>query len=184
MAIAAIGLSMLAQVGVAGGLALIVGASILISLALAPAFSLTTELIVSSAPEEKAGAASGISETGAEFGGALGISILGSIGTAIYRAELADRLPAAIPAEIAEVARGTLGAAVGVASQLPEELSRTMLAIARDAFVQGLHLAALIAAVVAIGASIMVSTLLRNTAARSAEHKETKRKEPELSYED
>jgi len=67
---------------------------------------------------------------------------------------------------------------------LPEELSRTMLAIARDAFVQGLHLAALIAAVVAIGASIMVSTLLRNTAARSAEHKETKRKEPELSYED
>jgi DHA2 family multidrug resistance protein-like MFS transporter len=179
LAVSAIGLGMLAQVGVTGGLALIVGASIIISLALAPAFSLTTELIVSSASEEKAGAASGISETGAELGGALGITILGSIGTAIYRGELASRLPAAIPTEIADVARDTLGGAVEVASQLPADLAQTLLVISRDAFVQGLHLAALIAAVVAIGASVMVLTLLRNTAARSSNVKET-----ELSYED
>jgi len=169
MAMSAIGLAILAQ---ADGLALVIAANIIISLALAPAFSLTTELIVSSAPPEKAGAASGISETGAELGGALGISILGSIGTAIYRTELAERLPASIPAEIAEVARDTLGAAVGVASQLPDDLRQTLLSVARDAFVQGLHLVALIAAVVAIGASIMIVTLLNKTAARSAEIKE------------
>ena len=44
----------------------------IISLGLAPVFTLTTELIVGSAPPERAGAASGISETGAELGGALG----------------------------------------------------------------------------------------------------------------
>lgn len=184
MAVSAVGLLMLAQVGGSSGLVLIVAASIIISLALALAFSLTTELIVSSAPEENAGAASGMSETGAELGGALGISILGSIGTAIYRAGLADRLPATIPTEIAEAARDTLGGAIRVASQLPPDQSQALLTTAREAFVQGLHFAALIAAAIAIFATITVFTLLRNTEARSAETKEFKRKETELSYED
>ena len=52
----------------------LVVASVVISLGLAPVFGLTTELIVGSAPPERAGAASGISETGAELGGALGIA--------------------------------------------------------------------------------------------------------------
>jgi hypothetical protein len=56
---------------------------------------LTAELIVGSAPPERAGAAWGISGTGAELGGALGIVILVSIGTAAYRSGLASRLPAA-----------------------------------------------------------------------------------------
>jgi DHA2 family multidrug resistance protein-like MFS transporter len=179
MAISAVGLAMLFLVGTANGLALVVGASIVISLALAPAFSLTTELIVSSAPPEKAGAASGISETAAELGGALGISILGSIGTAIYRAELAERLPGTIPADIAESARDTLGTAVEAAGQLSGEASQILVNVARDAFVQGLHIAALIAGVVAIIAAIMVISLLNRTSARTAQIKERK-----LSYED
>jgi DHA2 family multidrug resistance protein-like MFS transporter len=181
MAISAIGLVLLTQVSVTGGLALVVAASLIISLALAPAFSLTTELIVSSAPEEKAGSASGISETGAELGGALGISILGSIGTAIYRASLANQLPATIPNEVVDAARDTLGAAVGVASQLPAEQSQALLAVAREAFVQGLHIAALIAAAVALFATIMVFTLLRNIEGKSAETRATNKREPELS---
>src|SRR5215213_7585984 len=79
LAIAAVGLGVLTQVGGGSGLAVVVGGSVIISLGLAPVLSLTTELIVGSAPPERAGAASGISETGAELGGALGISILGSI---------------------------------------------------------------------------------------------------------
>lgn len=55
-------------------------------------FGITTELIVGSAPPEQAGAASGVSETGAELGGALGISILGSISIALYRSDLAHGL--------------------------------------------------------------------------------------------
>jgi len=68
---------------------------------------LTTELIVSSALPERAGAASGISETGVELGGALGIAILGSIGAAVYRGALANGLPAVLPPEAAAVARDT-----------------------------------------------------------------------------
>ena len=61
-----------------------------------PVFGLTTELIVGSAPPERAGAATGMSETGSEVGGALGLSILGTIGLAIYR--VADRRRSCPPA--------------------------------------------------------------------------------------
>jgi DHA2 family multidrug resistance protein-like MFS transporter len=77
------GVILLTQVPTSNGLVALVIASVIISLGLAPVFGLTSELIVGSAPPERAGAASGISETGAELGGALGLALLGSIGVAI-----------------------------------------------------------------------------------------------------
>jgi MFS transporter, DHA2 family, multidrug resistance protein len=53
----------------------------------AQVITLGTDLVVGAAPAERAGAASAISETGLELGGALGIALLGSIGTAVYRSE-------------------------------------------------------------------------------------------------
>jgi DHA2 family multidrug resistance protein-like MFS transporter len=179
--LAAIGLAALTQVGGSIGLALVVSASVLISLALAPVFSLTTELIVGSAPPERAGSASGISETGFELGGALGIAILGSIGTAVYRGELAHRLPAGIPSQAADIARNTLGAAVDVAGQLPDPLGSTLLNIARDAFVQGMHLTAAISTAVAIGAAIMAVILLRRVPARSELEHQPEREQRRLT---
>ncbi len=167
LALAAIALALLTQVGASTGLLFVVTASVVISLALSPVFTLTTELIVGSAPPERAGAASGISETGAELGGALGIAILGSIGTAVYRSELTQHLPASVPPEAGQVARDTLGAAVGIAAQLPGQPGLALLNTARDAFVQGMHLAAAIAATVAIAAAIMALVLLRCEPARS-----------------
>jgi len=167
LTLAALALGMLTQVDGSNGLAIVVPASVMISLALSPVFTLTTELIVGSAPPEKAGAASGISETGAELGGALGIAILGSIGTALYRSEVASTLPTGIPAEAAGAALDTLGGAVVVAGQLPDPLARALLDVTREAFVQGLHLAAAISAIVAIGAAILAVVVLRRVPASS-----------------
>ena len=161
LGVAAVGLAVLTRVGGADGLAYVVVASVIISLGLAPVFGLTTELIVGSAPPERAGAASGISETGAELGGALGISILGSIGVAIYRGEVAD-LPAGIPADAAVAARDTLGGAVGAAQELPAQLGSAVLAVAQDAFVSGMQVAAGISVVVAIGVAILALVVLRD----------------------
>ncbi len=80
---AAAGLGLLTQVGGSTGLAVLVTGSVVFSLGLAPVFTLATDLIVGSAPPERAGAASAISETASELGGALGIAILGVIGTAV-----------------------------------------------------------------------------------------------------
>ena len=163
LGVAAVGLGVLTQVGTGtDGLVVVVLASIMISLGLAPVFGLTTELIVGSAPPERAGAASGISETGAELGGALGISILGSIGVAIYRGDIARSLPGDIPAAAAAAARDTLGAAVGIAAELPSAIGATIISVAQDAFVEGMQMAAAISAVVAIGVAILTVISLRD----------------------
>jgi DHA2 family multidrug resistance protein-like MFS transporter len=109
LAFGSLGLFLLTQVPTSDGLVPLVIASVIISLGLAPVFGLTTELIVGSAPPERAGAASGISETGAELGGALGLALLGSIGVAIYRSALDPALLSALPPDAANAARGTLG---------------------------------------------------------------------------
>jgi DHA2 family multidrug resistance protein-like MFS transporter len=166
--LAAVSLAMLTQLDTANGLAVVVPASLVVSLALAPVFNLTTELIVGSAPPEKAGAASGISETGAELGGAMGLAVLGSIGTALYRTEVASRLPAGIPAELRDAALDTLGGAVSVAGQLPEAIGSALLEIAREAFVSGLNLVAGISAVIAVGTAIVVAILLHQARPRAA----------------
>jgi DHA2 family multidrug resistance protein-like MFS transporter len=162
LALAAIGLGVLTQVGATDGLPTVIAGSIIISLGLAPVLSLTTELIVGSAPPERAGAASGISETGAELGGALGISVLGSIGVALYRGHVGAGLPAGIPADAAAAARDTLGGAVAVAGQLPGQLGAAVLGVARDAFVQGMQVAATISAVLAVAVAILAVVMLRN----------------------
>jgi MFS transporter, DHA2 family, multidrug resistance protein len=168
LALAAIGLGVLTQVGGSPGadLAVLAGASLAISLGLAPVFTATTDLIVSSAPPERAGAASGISETGAELGGALGIAILGSVGVAVYRGELAD-LPAEVPSQAAAIARETLGGAVDIAARLPGDVGAALLAAAREAFIQGLQLTAGLSAVIAVGMAVVATVLLRDVPASS-----------------
>jgi DHA2 family multidrug resistance protein-like MFS transporter len=163
LGLAAVGLAVLTRVGGSrdADLAILVGASLVVSLGLAPVFTATTDLIVGSAPPERAGAASGISETGAELGGAFGIAILGSIGAAVYRGVLADTMPAGIPAEAAAVARDTLGGAMGVAAQLPGELGTALVDAAREAFVQGMQLTVALSGVVAAGGAVMATVLLR-----------------------
>jgi DHA2 family multidrug resistance protein-like MFS transporter len=163
LGLAAVGLAVLTRVGGSrdADLAILVGASLVVSLGLAPVFTATTDLIVGSAPPERAGAASGISETGAELGGAFGIAILGSIGAAVYRGVLADTMPAGIPAEAAAVARDTLGGAMGVAAQLPGELGAALVDAAREAFVQGMQLTVALSGVVAAGGAVMATVLLR-----------------------
>jgi DHA2 family multidrug resistance protein-like MFS transporter len=162
LAMAAIGLAVLTQVGGSqdADLAILASASLVVSLGLAPVFTATTDLIVGSAPPERAGAASGISETGAELGGALGIAILGSIGMAVYRGALADTLPAGVPGQAAAAARDTLGGAVSVAAQLPGEVGAALLGAARTAFTDGLQLTAALSAVIAAIIAVMSTVLL------------------------
>jgi DHA2 family multidrug resistance protein-like MFS transporter len=164
LALAAVALALTARVDDAD-LGLFVTAQVLLALGLAPVFTLTTDLIVGSAPPERAGAASAISETGAETGGALGIALLGSVGAAVYRGALADDVPAAVPADAAETARDTLGGAVAVADRLPEPAAAALLDVAHGAFLDGLHVAALTSCVVAAAAAVAVAVLLRHAAA-------------------
>jgi DHA2 family multidrug resistance protein-like MFS transporter len=159
--LAAVGFGVFTQVDAASGFAVIVTGSVVFSLGTSPVFTLTNDLIIGSAPPERAGAAAGISETAAELGGALGIAIFGSIGVAIYRSAMAGALPPDVPLALTQAASDTLGGAIEVAGQLPGQLGPALIDVARDAFTQGLHVAAAVSAVGSIGLAIFVVTLLR-----------------------
>jgi MFS transporter, DHA2 family, multidrug resistance protein len=161
-ALSAVGFGMLIQVNAASGLAVLVAGSVLFSLGVAPVGTLASDIIVGSAPPERAGAASGISETSAELGGALGIAVLGSIGTAVYRSEVAGAVPADVPPAAAKAARDTLGGAVAAAEELPDQLGAELLDAAREAFTQALQLTAITSAVIVVGVAILAAVVLRD----------------------
>jgi MFS transporter, DHA2 family, multidrug resistance protein len=168
LAIAAAGAALLLGLGLdpGTGIPLIVVASIVISLGLAPVITLATELIVGSAPPEQAGAATGMSETSGELGGALGIAILGSVGTAVYRSEVAESLPSGIPAEAVDAARDTLGGALAIAETLPDDVRATLVAAAQVAFIDAFHFVAAVATVGAVVTAIGAAAALRSVPAR------------------
>jgi MFS transporter, DHA2 family, multidrug resistance protein len=158
----AVGLGLFTRLGSAAGLGVLVTGSAVFSLALAPVDTFATDLAVGAAPPERAGAASALSETSAEFGGALGIAILGVIGTGIYRGQPADALPPGTPPAAATAARDTLGGAVAAAGQLPGRPGRVLLGLARQAFTQGLHVAFAACAAAVLAAAILAAIQLRH----------------------
>lgn len=157
LAVAAIGFGVVSQVGGGSGLAVVVSGLILVFAGLMPVSALGVDLVVSAAPPQRAGAASAISETTQEFGLALGIAVLGSIATAVYRGQLTDAILVDVPTEAADAMRDTLGGAAGVANHLTDGL----LTRAQEAFTAGLQLAAAVSAVAMLGVAIAAAAVLR-----------------------
>jgi DHA2 family multidrug resistance protein-like MFS transporter len=169
--LASLGFGLFTRLGPSTGFALFAGGSSLFALGFSPVFTLTTDLVVGSAPPERAGAASAISETSGEFGGALGIAIFGSIGVALYRRMMAGALPPGLPADAVAQAQATLGGAVAVAAQLPGPLGRQLTETASAAFLRGIHVCAAISFVGSLGLAGLVLFGLRQPAAAALEKK-------------
>ncbi|WP_225726918.1 MULTISPECIES: MFS transporter [unclassified Nocardia] len=138
-----------------GGMLLGTGGAIVVTLA--------TEAVVSQVPEDRAGAASAISETGSQLGAALGIAILGSIGTIAYRLRVS--VPSGLSADAADAARQTLAGARQVAGSLPAEIGGPLLDNARAAFAAGFACAAVAGGLVMVGLAVVVPWLARRAAA-------------------
>ncbi|TYK43950.1 MFS transporter [Actinomadura decatromicini] len=158
----AAGFLVVTRVGVHSSLAVLVTGVVLVAAGLGVAMTLTADMILTAAPPERAGAASALSETGNQLGGALGVAIMGSIGAAIYRDRMGDAVPAGLPPRAVEAAEKTLGGAAEVAKGLPGDARSGLLGAARDAFVHGLNVNAGIAAGVVAIVAVVGTALLRN----------------------
>ncbi|MFG6199957.1 MFS transporter [Nonomuraea sp. JJY05] len=152
LGVSAVGYVVLTQTG---GLSVLITGAVVVSAGLGPMMALATDMVVGSAPAERAGAAAAISSTAPQLGGALGIALLGSVITATYRAELST---AAVPDD---GARDSLSAAVALAPGLPTESAAELLGAARAAFIDGFHVAACVSAVLMAAIALLVVTLLR-----------------------
>ncbi|MFB1298462.1 MFS transporter [Mycobacterium sp. pW049] len=124
-----------------------------IGLGVGAAMTLSTDAVVSAAPAERAGAAASISETAYEFGVALGIAVLGTLHTVIYRASLT------IPEHVSDLERAALDDSLATATyQLPN--SPNLLAEAQHAFTFGVQSVSLIAAaLLAIAAVVAIRVI-------------------------
>jgi MFS transporter, DHA2 family, multidrug resistance protein len=138
----------LALMTLTGRLPVVIGLAV-VSMGIQVVLALTYDVVVSSAPPERAGVASGMGETGSELGIALGIAIGGSLVTAVYRAGV----PVGTP--------DTLGGAVAAAEQQSGQAARELLELARDAYTNGVQLAVVMGAVVVILLGVATATLVR-----------------------
>ncbi|MGW8489076.1 MFS transporter [Streptomyces sp. NPDC055886] len=163
LAISAVGYLILTQVDGAGGLPVLVAGFVVVYLGISPMFVLGTDLIVGSAPPEKAGSAAAMSETSTELGVSLGVAVLGSVGTAVYRDRMTGAVPAEVPAPDAGSARESLPDALAVAEGLPDRLHDLLLEPARAAFTDGLNVVSGISALLVAALAVLAVVLLPRT---------------------
>ena len=135
--------------------------SFAIGIGSSPVFILTNDVIIGSAPPERAGAASGISETCAEFGGALGIAVFGSLSVLIYRTLLGEALPAGLPAGLVQESSATLAGALEAADRLPAESGAVVVDTARRAFLRGLQVCSIISGAGSLALAVLAARTFR-----------------------
>lgn len=157
--LAAAGFALLAGLGGGADLVVIGVASTVFALGISPAVALSTDLVVGAVAPERAGAASGMTETSTELGGALGIALIGSLGMAVYRAALAPT--ASTPGAAVAAARETLGGALAVASAMHGPSGAALAASARDAFTQGTRVAGVVSAALLVALAVLVALASR-----------------------
>ena len=143
----------------AHGVAPLILAFVVLGIGIGAAETISNELILSSAPAAKAGAASAVSETAYELGAVLGTAILGGIITAFYRGALV--LPEGLPAEVARAAQETLAGAYTAAHELPAALGDALWQAAADAFGSGVTVTSLIGAGLVVVAAVIAAVTLR-----------------------
>ncbi|MEV3873598.1 MFS transporter [Streptomyces sp. NPDC049906] len=154
------GFVLLALLPVESGVVLAASGFALVCFGMGLIQTLSNDAVLSAAPEDRAGAASAVSETGYELGAALGIAVLGSVLTASYRAGLADDVPG-VPQDALSTARDTLGGAVDAASALPDGAASALLDAARTAFVDAVRTTSTTAAVLLLAAALATVLALR-----------------------
>lgn len=160
--LATVALLMLTQVPEKDGLVLILIGIIALAVGLTPVLTLVTELVVGQVPPERAGTASALLQTCQELGGALGVAVLGSIGSAAYRNSGELDAPAGVPADALDQARETIGGALAAAGKLPGDASASLVDAARAAFTAEVHVASVAGAVVMAGAAVVALIGLRS----------------------
>ncbi|WP_411069670.1 MFS transporter [Streptomyces sp. cmx-4-25] len=117
-----------------------------------------TVAIMQALPREKAGSGSAINNTFRQVGGALGVAVLGSVLSSVYRGGIEGHLggvPAALRATAGESVEGTLA----VAEKLGPA-GRDLVAPAHQAFLDAMHVTACASAAIALVGAVVVAAFL------------------------
>jgi EmrB/QacA subfamily drug resistance transporter len=108
-----------------------------------------TGSIMSAVPLGKAGVGSAMNDTTRELGGALGVAVLGSLVASRYDDRLGSAL-SLLPESLRDKAQESLAGALQAAGSVDGDAGARVSVIAREAYVSGMHLAAIIAGCVTL----------------------------------
>jgi predicted MFS family arabinose efflux permease len=142
---------------------IVAGTLFVLAASLANVMAPATGTVMSAVPEAKAGVGSAMNDLLRQLGGALGVAVIGSVMNTIYRDRTADAV-AGLPPAAADAAGDSVGAAVAIAGQVGGAMGEALAATAKAAFVDGLGVAAVVAAVVALGTAVFVLRVMPSRA--------------------
>ncbi|WP_432029294.1 MFS transporter [Streptomyces sp. 1222.5] len=128
----------------------------------APLVALGTNMVVGTVPPEKAGSAGALSQISNEFGAALGVATLGTLGLAVYRDQIHSTVPAGVPAGAADAARDSVSGAAAASQSLPGQVADALMEPVRTAFTGGIHIVAAVAAGLITVAGVFFVALMRH----------------------
>jgi EmrB/QacA subfamily drug resistance transporter len=151
-------LAVIAQVGATTPYWQLVIGLLILGIGMGCAMTPATSAITSALPPAKQGVASAINDLSREVGGAIGIAVIGSVMTAIYRSHLT--LPG-VPAQVVAKAQDSVAVAAHIGGPVAAK--------ADTAFIDGVHIALYSAAGAAAIAAIAVYLLLSRRNARTSE---------------
>ncbi len=170
------------MLGIAAGLLLFTGLSthtayayvvlcvVPLTTGIALSMSPMTASIMSAVPPRRAGAGSAMNDATRELGAALGIAVLGSVAASRYASSIAPALRGLSRSDQAS-ARTSIAGALHVATSLPAGARDALVSNAQHAFVNGIHLAVLVGATLAvISAGIVWRKLPHSLAQHGALH--------------
>jgi DHA2 family multidrug resistance protein-like MFS transporter len=155
LGISLIGYALLATADLDGKLPVAAGFAF-VYLGLGAIAALGTDMVVGAAPASKSGSAASLSETVQELGIAIGVAILGTLTTAIYRTQLSG--PDGVSESEAAAFSDSLSAAVAIADDLPTGA----LVEAQLAFTTGLNIASTVAGLAIAAATVLCLRMLRH----------------------
>ena len=162
LVLGAIGFFLASQVHGEADLYLLVVSNIIYSFGCSPVLLFTTNMIVNSSPSEKAGTAAALSETGNELGGALGIALLGSYGTYLFKNSVLAAISSSLSADFKQIATANLENALQIARTAPGESVSILTGIIQKAYTMEFDSVMLLSSFVLVGLTILVLLKLRH----------------------
>lgn len=166
MTIGTVAVALLTQVDSGSTYSSFLAPFILLGFAVGLSVSPCTDTIMGAFPENELGVGGGVNDTALELGGSLGIAILGSLLATSYRDNLTDSVGKALPPEALDVARDSIGGALGVAERIAQSpaggpgQAQALVSAANGAFSDALATTSIVAAVIMGAGTLIVLALL------------------------
>ncbi len=127
-----------------------------------------TDTIMAAVPVDEAGIGSSMNDTSREFGFALGVAILGSIVTSIYRSNVTESLGDLASGDVVAGIAASLGSLGQVTNQLTPDVASVVTTVANGAFVDAMRIG-ILAGIGIVALTIVIALLTMPRKMRSAQ---------------